>query len=40
MKLITWLKGYQNYPINFPLILSYVESGREIIGCEMHELNG
>jgi hypothetical protein len=35
-----WFKEYRDYPIDRPLIKEPVESGRGIIGCEMHEING
>ncbi len=35
-----WFKEYRDYPIDKPLIKEQVESGRGIIGCEMHDLNG
>lgn len=35
-----WFKEYHDYPIDRPLIKYPVESGRGIIGCEMHEING
>lgn len=35
-----WFKHYRDYPIDRPLIKEQVESGKGIIGCEMHDLNG
>ena len=35
-----WWKEYRDYPKDKPLIAEPVESGRGIIGCEMHDLNG
>lgn len=35
-----WFKQYQDYPIDTPVIQEPVESGRGIIGCEMHEIYG
>ena len=35
-----WWKEYQDYPIDRPLINKQVETGKGIIGCEMHDLNG
>lgn len=35
-----WFKEYKDYPIDTPVIQEPVESGKGIIGCEMHELNG
>lgn len=35
-----WFKDYKDYPIDKPVIKETVESGKGIIGCEMHELNG
>ncbi len=35
-----WPKFYRDYPEDKPLVKQSVESGKGIIGCEMHELNG
>lgn len=35
-----WFKEYRDYPMDRPLIKEQVESGKGIIGCEMHDLNG
>lgn len=35
-----WPKLYRDYPLDKPLIKHRVESGKGIVGCEMHELNG
>ena len=35
-----WPVEYENYPCDEPLIGEQVEPGKEIIGCEMHEVNG
>lgn len=35
-----WFKHYRDYPVDQYLKKEQVESGRGIIGCEMHELNG
>lgn len=35
-----WFKEYKDYPIDYPLVQEPVESGKGIIGCEMHELSG
>lgn len=35
-----WFKRYRDYPIDKPLIKEQVESGKGIVGCEMHDLNG
>lgn len=35
-----WQKSYRDYKKDEPLVHERVESGRGIIGCEMHELNG
>jgi hypothetical protein len=35
-----WPKEYRDYPEDRPLIKYPVESGKGIIGCEMHEING
>lgn len=35
-----WYREYKDYPPDTPLIQQKVETGRGIIGCEMHELNG
>jgi hypothetical protein len=37
---IMWFKEYRDYKIDKPLIKEPVESGKGIIGCEMHDLNG
>lgn len=35
-----WPKDYKDYPKDSPLKKERVESGKGIIGCEMHESNG
>jgi hypothetical protein len=35
-----WWKAYKDYPLHKPLKNQHVETGRGIIGCEMHDLNG
>ena len=35
-----WHKEYEDYPIDEPLRKERVESGKGIVGCEMHEING
>lgn len=35
-----WWREYQDYKPDTPLIKERVESGKGIIGCEMHDLNG
>ena len=35
-----YLKEYEDYPVDKPLIKEQVEAGHGIIGCEMHEMNG
>jgi hypothetical protein len=35
-----WPKSYRDYPEDTSLIKNKVESGRSIVGCEMHDLNG
>lgn len=35
-----WPKAYKNYPVDTDLIKEQIETGKGIIGCEMHELNG
>lgn len=35
-----WFRKYRDYPIDRPLIKERVETGKGIVGCEMHELNG
>jgi len=35
-----WPKFYRDYPVDKPLNQQQVESGKGIIGCEMHDLNG
>lgn len=35
-----WYHEYKDYPPDTPLIQEQVSSGKGIIGCEMHELNG
>jgi hypothetical protein len=35
-----WFKEYRDYPTDRPLINEQLESGKGIIGCEMHDLNG
>lgn len=35
-----WPKNYKDYPVDEPLIKEKVETGKGIVGCEMHERNG
>ena len=35
-----WPKVYRDYKTDESLIKNQVESGKGIIGCEMHDLNG
>lgn len=35
-----WFKRYKDYPIDAPLLKETVESGKGVIGCEMHDRNG
>lgn len=35
-----WHNTYKDYPPDDPLIQNPVQSGKGIIGCEMHDLNG
>jgi len=35
-----WFREYQDYPIDSTLKQERVESGKGIVGCEMHERNG
>lgn len=35
-----WPKFFKDYPVDKPLKKQCIESGKGIIGCEMHELNG
>jgi len=35
-----WPKKYKDYSVDQPLIKYPVETGKGIIGCEMHEING
>jgi len=35
-----WPKKYKDYPKDTPLKKQQVESGKGIVGCEMHEVNG
>lgn len=35
-----WPKDYKDYPKDSSLIKEKVDSGKGIIGCEMHESNG
>lgn len=35
-----WPKSYKDYPVDTALIQQQVESGKGIVGCEMHDLNG
>ena len=35
-----WSKSYQDYKVDKALIKYRVESGKGIVGCEMHEYNG
>lgn len=35
-----WPKSYKDYPKDKTLKKEKVESGKGIVGCEMHEING
>ncbi len=35
-----WPKKYRDYPPDKPLVRHPVESGKGIVGWEMHDLNG
>ncbi|MEX1012318.1 MAG: hypothetical protein WD595_05925 [Waddliaceae bacterium] len=35
-----WPKNYQDYPEDALLKKEKVESGKGIVGCEMHDVNG
>ena len=35
-----WEKEYKDYPKDTPLRKEVVETGKGIVGCEMHDLNG
>lgn len=35
-----WPKAYRDYKADEPLVKYPVETGKGIIGCEMHDLNG
>lgn len=35
-----WPKAYKDYLRDKPLIKHQVTSGRGIVGCEMHDING
>ncbi len=35
-----WPKRYKDYPEDKPLKKEQVGSGKGIVGCEMHDLNG
>ena len=35
-----WQKSYRDYKRDEPLVKQKVETGKGIIGCEMHDLNG
>lgn len=35
-----WPKNYKDYPIDEPLVREQIQTGKGIIGCEMHDLNG
>ncbi len=35
-----WFRRYKDYPIDAPLLKETVESGKGVIGCEMHDRNG
>ncbi len=35
-----WPKKYKDYPEDAPLIKEPVETGKGIVGVEMHEVNG
>lgn len=37
---IMWQKSYRDYKPDEPLVKQKVITGKNIIGCEMHELNG
>lgn len=40
LQVYMWSKNYRDYKLDQPLIKNKVDSGRGIIGCEMHDLNG
>lgn len=35
-----WPKKYKDYGVDEPLKKETVESGKGLVGCEMHDLNG
>jgi hypothetical protein len=35
-----WPKSYKDYELDKPLVKQQVKSGKGIVGCEMHDLNG
>lgn len=35
-----WQKSYRDYPKDKSLKKEQVQSGKGLVGCEMHELNG
>lgn len=35
-----WHKKYKDYPPDEPLVREQVTTGKGIVGCEMHDLNG
>ena len=35
-----WPKNYKDKPPDTPLKKNRIESGKGIVGCEMHEING
>lgn len=39
-ELIMWPKNYKDKPEDTPLKSIKIETGKGIVGCEMHEFNG
>lgn len=37
---IMWHREYKDYPTDEPLVREQLKSGKGIVGCEMHDLNG
>jgi len=35
-----WPKKYKDYPVDTPLKKEQIESGKGIVGVEMHDING
>ncbi len=35
-----WPKEYRDYPKDTPLVKERITTGKGLIGCEMHDLNG